>query len=96
MSDADITYQLIVDRLTDIACALDDIAIEHPATYRLLGEHLGKIKDAGFSLCELLLADRAEDSDKRVVWYLDPERCSVCGQPDNCGDCDHTPAEAVT
>jgi hypothetical protein len=19
------------------------------------------------------------------------ERCSVCGQPDNCGDCDHTP-----
>jgi hypothetical protein len=21
----------------------------------------------------------------------DPERCPVCGQPDNCGDCDHTP-----
>ena len=24
-------------------------------------------------------------------WRSDPERCSVCGQPDNCGDCDHTP-----
>lgn len=21
-----------------------------------------------------------------------PELCPVCGQPDNCGDCDHTPA----
>ena len=24
-------------------------------------------------------------------WQSDPELCSVCGQPDNCGDCDHTP-----
>jgi len=23
-------------------------------------------------------------------WRSNPELCSVCGQPDNCGDCDHT------
>lgn len=22
--------------------------------------------------------------------------CPTCGQPDNCGDCDHTPAHVVT
>lgn len=28
-----------------------------------------------------------------AAWREDkcPECCPVCGQPDNCGDCDHTP-----
>lgn len=25
------------------------------------------------------------------IWPADYIVCSICGQPDNCGDCDHTP-----
>lgn len=33
------------------------------------------------------------EAEKKTL-YADPETCSTCGQPDNCGDCDHTPLSA--
>lgn len=39
----------------------------------------------------LILADGVVDNFG-VYWELPLlELCSVCGQPDNCGDCDHNP-----
>lgn len=46
------------------------------------------------------LADRIDELTRRRDWddrfdsLSDDERCQVCGQPDNCGDCDHTPLPA--
>jgi len=95
--------QRVIDLLTDIAVALDDMGIEcrlpllqsnlAPQDHECLVGHLQTIRDAQFALCELLIDDRAQDSAQRVTWYLAKETCPVCGQPDNCGDCDHTPVD---
>jgi hypothetical protein len=40
--------------------------------------------------------DEVDDERNREVTGFtveDPETCGVCGQPDNCGDCTHDPAE---
>jgi len=72
--------QRVIDLLTDIAVALDDMGIEcrlpllqsnlAPQDHECLVGHLQTIRDAQFALCELLIDDRAQDSAQRVTWYL--------------------------
>jgi hypothetical protein len=52
---------IVVDNLTDIVVALDDIAIHHPATYRMLAEYMLIIRDAQRALCIQLL-NRDDDA----------------------------------
>ena len=43
------------------------------------------------------LHERVAYIDLKTTWdhrfdsFPDSERCKICGQPDNCGDCNHYP-----
>lgn len=80
----DLAYRLdlLADHLPTVAAAMDEA-----------GGVIGDCLDRDELVTQLHDLARSIDPDPDQA---PAEKCPTCGQPDNCGDCDHTPASTGT